>query len=656
MGLIEVLKRFVPGEGVATGSPPMPAPSVSVPLNTGSGDTFSWNEVAAEPRTFPGQQIDELQSKVERLQEQLWSGGISYDPDMYLPPSGGGSLFFNRLSQGTRELNPLQHQRSIELAYLLYESNPLGKAIVETTRDFVLGDDPTVTVTEEDDAARQEQQSVINRFWDDSINLFNIKLPNKVMELGLYGEQCYPVEINPVDGSVRLGYIDPAAIQKVLVDPRNVERELAIITYVRDVSGMPEEKWYKIIAPDENPNSEWFGRLRGISMEGPSLHNQNDDQGADGAAFDPSVVQSGDQANGNGSARSGFLGDRDANVAPTGMGNSGRDPASVYWYDTEGRLCSHKVAGSCFYFTVNKVSNATRGRSDMLSLIDWVDAYDQLLFNEVDRGLLLKAFIWDVSLEGYNDNQIAEYKKANPQPRPGAVRYHNNRVVWQAVTPDLKAADSKEAADLILSYIATGARLPKTWLAGTMDVNKATAQELSTPALVRLSGRQKLIKWIIFHILTFVLDQAEIKGTIKKRAKEKGFLSPKLWAMHVNLPDLKQTNQIAVAQAINNIVVGLGLAVQQGMIDLVLARECVVMFIQQMGVEVNLTELNDKMKDWKPPLDAQVLKPTNMPTPNVQPSGTNPNKPKDVKAQRPDQGTKESIQEVVDNILSQVGI
>ena len=553
-------------------------------------------------------QVSGLKEEVIHLKEQLWSGGVSYDPDMYLPPQGGGSLFFNRLSQGTRELNPLQQQRAIELAYLLYESNPLGKAIVETVRDFVLGDQPKVTSSDPDEKRRMEQQQVIDAFWNDYVNLMPVKLPNKVMELGLFGEQIYTVEVNNIDGHVRLGYIDPAAVQKVLVDPLNVERQLAVITYIRDVMGMPEEKWYKIIAPDENPKSNWFGRL--TAMEGiipgwPTSAELGAD--ADSVAGDTNMGPTSNIKRGGDDAENGevgFIGDRSVGIPPIGAKTNTSASDRITWYDSKGELQTHHVDGSCFYFTVNRVSNATRGRTDMLSLVDWVDAFDQLLFNEMDRGLFLKAFIWDVKLEGYNDNQIAEYKKANPQPRPGAVRYHNERVEWKAETPSLNAADSSVLADLILSYIATGARLPKTWLNGMMDVNKATAQELGTPALARLSLRQEYVKYMIQQIITLVLDEAEMHNQIQKRQSVSGQLRPAPWHLEINLPDLKQVNQMAVAQAINNVVVGLGLAVEQGLIDIVIARQVVVMFIEQMGVHIDQQAMVDRIKQNPPVMPA----------------------------------------------------
>ena len=509
------------------------------------GDDFAWASITVEnPSQTPGQEIDSLKDEVRRLKEDL-SGGISYDPDMYLSPQGGGTLFFNRLSQGQRELNPVQQERALELSYFLYESNPLGKSIVETTRDFVLGDSVGCQSTDADEKRRKEQQEVVDDLWSDPINLMDLKIPSKVLELGLWGEQCYPIDVNPVDGSMRLGYIDPGAINSVFLNPRNVEQALAVITTIRSDTGY-DTRWWKIAQPNDDPNSQWYGRI---------------------------MV----------------------------------DKEPVTWIDAEGVSHSHEVEGTCFYFAVNKVSNAGRGRSDLLCLIDWIDAYDQLLFGEVDRGLLMKAFIWDVQLEGYTDNQITAYQKANPQPRAGSVRYHNEKVQWQAVTPDLKVADASAASDLILSYVSTGARLPKTWLNGTMDVNKATAQELGAPALARLALRQQIVKHMITQIVTCALDQAEMKGLIKKRAKRSGKLRPAAWGLQLSLPDLKNVNQIAAAQAFNNVVVGAATAVMEGFIDLQLAQDLVVMLVKQMGIDVNITDLRARLEANPPPMAADQV-------------------------------------------------
>src|SRR4030042_1557469 len=56
--------------------------------------------------------------------------------------------------------------------------------------------------------------------------------------------------------------------------------------------------------------------------------------------------------------------------------------------------------GECFFVAVNKVSDARRGTSDLLSLCDIVDAYDQFVFNRLERANFLNMWMWDIQLTG----------------------------------------------------------------------------------------------------------------------------------------------------------------------------------------------------------------------------------------------------------------
>jgi hypothetical protein len=140
---------------------------------------------------------------------------------------------------------------------------------------------------------------------------------------------------------------------------------------------------------------------------------------------------------------------------------------------------------------------------------------------------------------------------------------------------------------------------------------------------------------MVIIIVTLALDQAEMHGLIQKRPNAKGTLSPTRWPLEVTLPDLKQINQIAVAQSINNIVIGLGQAVEQGIIDIEVAREVVVMFIEQMGIKIDVQAMIERIKMNPPvapagsggnpqnPQGKTVLspnKPQNLATPNAKPS------------------------------------
>src|SRR4030067_457394 len=44
--------------------------------------------------------------------------------------------------------------------------------------------------------------------------------------------------------------------------------------------------------------------------------------------------------------------------------------------------------GDCHFFAINNVTNSPRGRSELLSVADWLDAYEQFLFDYADKWTL----------------------------------------------------------------------------------------------------------------------------------------------------------------------------------------------------------------------------------------------------------------------------
>ena len=480
------------------------------------------------------------------LQEQ--AGGIlgsSADPDLNLTAEQGGSRYFRSLTQGKRDLPEITQERAQEIAYYLYETNPAAGNILETTRDFVLGEGVSISVEDEDEERKNTLQGIEERkntlqgildsFWNDAVNQMDLKLYSKVLELGLYGEQCYPVFVNPVDGHVRLGYIDPGAIKQVICDPENVEIVQAIA--LKDVGGALG-RLYRVIHVDESdPAAPAFGRLVG-ALEGETFQEYT-------------------------------LGGQ-----PLG------EP--------------RQYAGSCFYFAINKVSNAKRGRSDLLRVADWIDAYDQYLFNELDRALLMKIFIFDTTLEGMSATEIAEYIKTQPKAKPGTEFYHNEKVKREAITPDLKAQDAQTGADLFMSYIATGVRRPKTWLNGLMDVNRATAQEMAEPAFKALTARQRYVRYMLEHIINFVLDQAELRGASGLTRREG--VHPVPWSFTVNMPEMRSKDLNQAATSLNQAAQALATAKADGAIDTQVEQDVLVALLSQFGVDVDLEAMRVRLE------------------------------------------------------------
>lgn len=512
-------------------------------------------------------EIVSLKNEVQRLSEAI---PTAYDPDWQLGATQGGSKYFRPLSKSDRDLSPMQFDKAQGLSFYLWENNPFAKRIINLTVDYVLGEGVAVVSKDEDDSLRDAMQKRLNLFWFDSINRMDLKLFDKVRELGIYGEQCWSVHINPVDGHVRLGYIDPAIIVSVITDPRNAEIPQAV--KLRTAPGQPDV-YYRIIHVDERPGSPSFGRMVGREM------------------IDGQVAEA--------------IYDTDRNAV---------EPAAITFQ------------GECFYFAVNKVSNAKRGRPDLLAVADWVDGYDQMMFGEVDRALLTKSFVWDVTLTGMDESGVNSYASKQSPPTPGSVRYHNDKVAWEVVSPDLKAADSRVLADLIAAYISTGSELPKTWLNATDDVNRASATELGEPAFKFLTARQRQVRYILDQVINFVLDQAELHGALPKRPNEPGVRRPIPWAYACQFPELRPKDLAGLSATFNQSMDALTKARAEMLIDQETAQEMTAMLVSLFGVEVDLEAMRERLEQEQQEKDDQAA---------LLPYGMGPGQPGEADGQEP---------------------
>lgn len=446
------------------------------------------------------------------------------DPDELHSAAQMGSRYVRRLTDSNqRPLDPIVREQMLKIAYYLYDSNPIAKRILELTRDFVLGDEVTLSL-EPLNKEPHPGQEVLDAFWNDPLNRMDLKLWDRVLELGMYGEQIWPVSVNTANGHTRLGYIDPASVQKVEYDLEAIDEPRRVI--VRGPSGT-EPITYEVVRLDEDPGSKTYGRM----------------------------------------------------IVPGEK--------------------------SCFFFAVNKVSNSDHGRSDLLAVADWVDLFDQTLFNEADRQVLLKSFVWDVTLQDADQAKMDAYAASNPPPKPGSVRYHNQTVKWEAVTPDLKSADAQTGADLLLSVISSGVGIPKFWLNGIMDVNRASATEMGEPTIKHLEARQRYVGYMLRLVGTFVLDQAEIRGRLPRR-KADASGTPAPWPLSVNLPPLRAKDQKAIAETFSTAMNGLAVARQEGAVDLEVMIKVAVMLLGQLGIEVDVDALRLRLEAEKAEREARA--------------------------------------------------
>lgn len=400
-----------------------------------------------------------------------------------------------------RDLNSLTQSRMQELAVYLWESNLLANRLIELPIAYLLAEGARLVA---EDPIVQEW---IDRFWLDPINQMDLKLPKKVRELALYGEQCYPAFVNEHSGHVRLGYLDPSLIETVVTDPDNGEQPIGIVTR-RNSKGM--QRRYKIIV--NGPEDELFT-------------------------------------------------------------------------DTTARIRRTFQDGECFFFTINDLSNGKRGRSDLLAQIDWLDAYDQYLFGELERQTAMRAFIWDIELKGATPEEVKKRAREITAPKSGSVRVRNESEIWDTKTPDLKAQDSSETARLLRNHILGGGTIPEVWYGGGGDVNRAAAAEMGDPTFKMFVMRQTYVGYMLETIGRYQIRQRELK----EKGREPDLFDP-IYQVKAQFPEMVARDTTKYASALQQVTAAAVQAIDRGL----LTEETAVRMIEntagRLGVEFDAVE------------------------------------------------------------------
>lgn len=416
-------------------------------------------------------------------------GNVDADEDQWRRLSGDGQ----------RDLAPMTQDRMQRLAHFQWETNLLANRLIELPVAYLLAGGVKLTIQNDVDA-----QAAIDRHWDDGLNAWDLKLPKRVRELALFGEQCFPLFRNEHNGFVRLGYLDPARIGTVVTDPENREQPIGIVTK-RDKKG--NSKRYRIIV----------------------------------------------------------------NV-----------PESAFAEGTQAIRATF-TDGECFYYRVNDLSSATRGRSDLLAQIDWLDAYDQFLFGELDGAAFRRAFVWDVTLTGASPDEVDARAKKITAPKPGSVRVHNDAEQWEAKSPDLQATDSAAGARLFRNQVLGGATLPEHWYGGGGDVNRSTGESMAEPTEKMLTMRQRVIGYMLTDIARYVVRSHWDALDRELTNKEAAILGTLVAAW----PEMTSKDITKYAAALVQIVSAAASLLAEGLVTRETALRLVTAMAERLGVEID---------------------------------------------------------------------
>jgi hypothetical protein len=121
-----------------------------------------------------------------------------------------------------------------------------------------------------------------------------------------------------------------------------------------------------------------------------------------------------------------------------------------------------------------------------------------------------------------------------------------------------------------------------------MDVNRASAASMDEPSLKRLRARQQVVIGAVQRMVRFALDQAQLAGALKPADEGRH-------PFGVDVPEMSQRDGEKAARALFSTIQALGMADAAGWIDSETARQAVVLMLGQIGVAVDLAEMNERL-------------------------------------------------------------
>ncbi|RSD26355.1 hypothetical protein [Amycolatopsis eburnea] len=207
----------------------------------------------------------------------------------------------------------------------------------------------------------------------------------------------------------------------------------------------------------------------------------------------------------------------------------------------------------------------TRGLPFLSTVLDWLDSYDQVLSNLIDRTALARYLVWDVTVKG-GQTDVDNFVKARGGthvPRSGSVEVHNESVEWNAKTAQTGAFEDTEAASSVLTLAAAGSGLSKTWLAEPDGANRATSLSMAEPVRRRISGVQGLYLAEQAELLRYVVDRAvaarRLAAEVEARdpASGQSLMVKASQTVTVHGPEVAAADAQISAQVLMNLSIGL---------------------------------------------------------------------------------------------------
>lgn len=227
---------------------------------------------------------------------------------------------------------------------------------------------------------------------------------------------------------------------------------------------------------------------------------------------------------------------------------------------------THLRDGEAMWWTPNKtLMTDKRSMPFLMPVLDWLDNYDTVLSNLIDRTAVARYFVWDVTVNGTQTDvdNFVQNRGGTHVPRSGGVEVHNEGVKWEAKNIETGAYEDTAANRTVLTNIAAGSGLAKTWLAEPEDANRATSLTMAEPVRRRVQGVQKV--WLGYQtdLVQYAVDRAVAKKRLQPTVTAtdmrtgKKFEIPASRTVTVTGPEVAAADAQITAQVLLNLSTGL---------------------------------------------------------------------------------------------------
>lgn len=232
--------------------------------------------------------------------------------------------------------------------------------------------------------------------------------------------------------------------------------------------------------------------------------------------------------------------------------------------------------GRCMFWAPwRTLDTDVRGQPFLMPVLDWLESYDLVLSNAIDRTALARYFALDVTVTGDQQDvdTWVEERGGTHMPPSGTIEVHHDGVALKPLAVPTGIEEDATANKAVLTSIAAGSGLARTWLADPEDANRATSLTMAEPVRRRVGGVQRV--WLAqqTELVRFAVDRAvaarRLPATVTATDPRTGdqYEVPASQTVLVTGPEIAAADAQINAQVLLNLSTGLEKLVQIGVLS-----------------------------------------------------------------------------------------